>query len=130
MLWASRAASGPSGEVRLRWALQSRSLQVRHPSTCSPFNKNQNIQCVSPVVANDLGASSGTIKAEEHPNQTGSPEPWVLCCESAGKVPHQPFCAPEHGSNCCPRKLHKLQQVLASKVLLVLRFRSSSDGER
>lgn len=53
------------------------------------------------------------IKAEEHPNQTGSPEPWVPRCESAGRVPHQPFCAPEHGSDCCPWKLHKLQQVLA-----------------
>lgn len=68
MLRASRAASGPSGEVRLRWALQPHSLQVRHPSACSPFDKNQNTQCLSPAVAKDLDASSGTMKAEEHPN--------------------------------------------------------------
>lgn len=82
---ASRAASGPSGEARLRWALQPHSLQVRHPKGCSLLDKNQNIHCLSPAVAKDLDASSGTTEAEEHPNQTGFPEPWVPHCESAGR---------------------------------------------
>lgn len=85
-------SSGLQGQPQVpqRWALQPHSPQVRHPRACSLFEKNQKIQCLSPAVAKDLDASLGTTEAEEHPNQTGFPEPWVPRCESAGRKPVEP----------------------------------------
>lgn len=87
---------------------------MRHPRACSSFDKNESIQCLRPAVAKDLDASSGTTEAEEHPNQTGFPEPWCpTMSQLAGSWWNQPFCTQEQGNDCCPVKLHRMQHVLA-----------------
>lgn len=102
-MWEGPLQHSALGKVQPRSVLQPPSsppsLQVRHRGGCSPLDEHQNTRS---CCCQGLDASSGTVEAEEHPNQTGFPEQPVPRCESAGRKALEPFCAQGHGSDGRP----------------------------